>query len=481
MIDVTLTIHTPEGSREVPFAGDRVTIGRTDAATVAINDDGLSRLHASLHREGDRVWILDEASTNGSYVNGQLVPPMGAPLADGDEILIGNHTTITVNIRSAAAAAHAPPAYAAGPYAPPRAGSSWGAPHYAALSAIIIVFLAVIGIAAYGLRGDSSNRNNNQPGNFANNWPSPTPEAAPTISNNSTDFPSASPSPGASPGMGFNQTENTNSAPPPQINTSGRTYHSMSREEQRAFVEQQAQRIAGMIGNREGNRFTPEALARIQADVNAYASRIRAPMPAPGRCGFGQNLAFTLQRASRYAPHIVRSFNQLDVPPVVGLYLAMIESEYCICLQSPTGPLGMFQFTQATGRTYGLRIVPGSTPSNPDERCEPSAAAVAAAKYVKALMARYGTGPLSVPLSIASYNSGEGGLSSNLQNALDAARNSENPERSFWTLVANSERLSDQFQRENIRYVPKFFGAAIVGENPRVFGVQMEPLSSYIE
>jgi hypothetical protein len=89
---------------------------------------------------------------------------------------------------------------------------------------------------------------------------------------------------------------------------------------------------------------------------------------------------------------------------------------------------------------------------------------------------------LSVPLAIASYNEGEGGLSTNLANALKAAMSkSDDPERSFWTMVAHSQILSDQFQREAIKYVPKFFAAAIVGENPRVFGVDMEPISSYTQ
>ena len=94
----------------------------------------------------------------------------------------------------------------------------------------------------------------------------------------------------------------------------------------------------------------------------------------------------------------------------------------------------------------------------------------------------FGTGPLSVPLAIASYNEGEGGLSTNLANALKAAMSkSDDPERSFWTMVAHSQILSDQFQREAIKYVPKFFAAAIVGENPRVFGVDMQPISSYTQ
>jgi membrane-bound lytic murein transglycosylase D len=162
--------------------------------------------------------------------------------------------------------------------------------------------------------------------------------------------------------------------------------------------------------------------------------------------------------------------------PRIGLYLAMIESEHCVCLQSPTGPLGMFQFTRATGELHGLRVMRGASPSNPDERCEPEPAARAAASYMKALTARYGTGPSSVPLAIGSYNSGEGGLSSNLQKALDSG---EGLPRDFWTLIAKGDILSKQFQSENFKYVPKFFAAAIIGENPQDFGLNLQPLSTY--
>jgi hypothetical protein len=99
---------------------------------------------------------------------------------------------------------------------------------------------------------------------------------------------------------------------------------------------------------------------------------------------------------------------------------------------------------------------------------------------MKTLTTRIGTGPLSIPLAIASYNSGEGGLGQNLKSALTAK---ESQERSFWTLVANKDVMSgkvgEQFRKENIKYVPKFFGAAILGENPRDFGINMVQLSSY--
>jgi membrane-bound lytic murein transglycosylase D len=139
----------------------------------------------------------------------------------------------------------------------------------------------------------------------------------------------------------------------------------------------------------------------------------------------------------------------------------------------------MFQFTYATGATYfepsnGIRK--GSTPTNPDDRCKPEPAAHAAAKYMKFLQGRYGTDPSSVPLAIGSYNSGEGGLSTNLKTALES---NEGLPRDFWSLIANGDKLSKQFQAENFKYVPKFFAAAIIGENPQDFGVNLQPLSTY--
>ena len=65
--------------------------------------------------------------------------------------------------------------------------------------------------------------------------------------------------------------------------------------------------------------------------------------------------------------------------------------------------------------------------------------------------------------------------------AVFAATGGQN--RSFWTLIANKNILQGgagkQFNAENIKYVPKFFAAAIVGENPQDFGVTLQPLSSY--
>jgi membrane-bound lytic murein transglycosylase D len=168
---------------------------------------------------------------------------------------------------------------------------------------------------------------------------------------------------------------------------------------------------------------------------------------------------------------VVRSFRAEGIEPQIGIYVAMIEGEHCPCLTSTTGAKGMFQFLASSAPDYGLA---------PDQRCDPDQSAKAGAKYLKTLIARFGTAPDSVPLAIASFNSGQGNLSKNLDTVF-AATGGQN--RSFWTLAANKNILQGgagkQFNAENIKYVPKFFAAAIVGENPQDFGVSLQPLSTY--
>jgi hypothetical protein len=262
--------------------------------------------------------------------------------------------------------------------------------------------------------------------------------------------------------------------PAPAATPSVKKYSEMSDSERRQYLGEKAMRIAQIIGNRSSDPIPPAAIDKIKGFADAYASRIKVkPL---GGCRFGDNLQTTFERASKNAPFIVKAFNEKGTDPRIGLYLAMIESEHCVCLQSPTGPLGMFQFTRATAALHGLKVFAGASPTNPDERCEPEPAARAAASYMKALTGRYGTGPASVPLAIGSYNSGEGGLSQNLQKALDS---DQGLPRDFWTLISNGEKLSKQFQAENFKYVPKFFAAAIIGENPQDFGLNLQPVSTY--
>lgn len=96
MLEVTLLIRTKDEEFEEPLERS-MTVGRSYDASLFINDDGMSRIHSSIFFDGEKVWVTDENSTNGTYVNGQQVTNVnGIYLRDGDKIEVGNHTTIQV-------------------------------------------------------------------------------------------------------------------------------------------------------------------------------------------------------------------------------------------------------------------------------------------------------------------------------------------------------------------------------------------------
>lgn len=157
MLDVTLFVQSQHASFESHIDGPGVSIGRRpDAASVVIDDDGLSKRHCSVYRNETTVWVVDDGSTNGSFVNSRPIPAGGTILGDGDEISIGHHTTITVNIRQVAATAQ--PLYAAPAPQQPAASAAaqWWATPQAAIAAVLVVLIiaaTVVVIAATKLTG----------------------------------------------------------------------------------------------------------------------------------------------------------------------------------------------------------------------------------------------------------------------------------------------------------------------------------------
>jgi pSer/pThr/pTyr-binding forkhead associated (FHA) protein len=502
MRELILQHQTDYGSEEIFVAGDKISFGRGSDADYRFEDRGLSRLHATVYREGDRIWIVDENSSNGTFVNGEKVGPNGTPLKDGDTIKIGNTTSLFVELRQEDLSTAAASPATAGSSATQTVSSGNGEtqeksslllPLAITAVALLIVGASIvfIGVTAFGngeketVRTDDKN---NGTGNIfedplGTDEPTETPAATSPTATDPTGNATGNNPPTNNGNPPINTTESTELtdspvAKDPQGNPiklpTGKKYLQMSDAERRQYIAVKSIRVARMIGNQNAGSIPPLAITRIKGFTDAYAKRIN--VSPRGGCRFGDNLQSTYERASKNAPFINRAFKSHGIDPQIGLYLAMIESEHCVCLQSPTGPLGMFQFTRATGRTYGLSVRKDASPTNGDERCEPQPAAIAAAKYMKFLTGRYGTGPSSVPLAIGSYNSGEGGLSRNLKTALES---NEGLPRDFWTLIANGDKLSKQFQAENFKYVPKFFAAAIVGENPKDFGLNLRPLSTY--
>lgn len=474
MSKIVLTYPTDEGSREIALTGEKMSFGRGSEADYRFEDDGLSRLHATVYREGERVWIVDESSLNGTFVNGEKARPSGTALADGDAVKIGHYTKLKVRITEEQISA---PVYADN-QAKTVAASASSENSFGVLPLVITAFaVLIIGVAAVfiGVKvfGTSEpdivykdNKNDFETPddtdgaeNKTNKSPTPKPEKSVAGSNPETNT--------TLPELPANPNKDVNLLP------DSKKYQQLGEEEKNKYISVKAEQVAQIIGNMKSEPIPPEAVQEIKKYVNGYLSRLRANRNDD--CSQGgwirSDFLSVLERASKTSPFIIRSFNAGNIPPQIGIYVAMIESEHCPCLTSTTGAKGMFQFLASSAPDYGL---------SPEQRCEPEPAARAAANYLKSLIGRYGTAPDSVPLAIASYNSGQGNLSKNLDKVL---LSESGQDRSFWTLVANKNLMEGsagkQFSNENVKYVPKFFATAIIGENPQDFGINMKPLSLY--
>jgi len=234
-----------------------------------------------------------------------------------------------------------------------------------------------------------------------------------------------------------------------------RLYVGMSEAEQFAFIRDQEQRISAMMGDRPA-KLNEEARRAIKAQVDRYV-RKRSPGEA--------SLSAVYARAPPYIPLIARSFAAHKVPVIIGIYLPMIESAYQPCAESSLGSRGLFQFLPETARNYGV---------SREEMCDAEKMAPAAAAYIADHMAELGDDAESMTLVLLSYNRG----ATSVRHTLRELRDLENYQRNFWTLFAHRDKLDDSFRNESAAYVPAFIAAAIIGENPETFEIQMPPLSS---
>lgn len=75
------------------LAKDATILGRGDDADVRLIDDGVSRRHAALLVDGERVTVRDLGSVNGTYRNGRRISGEEV-LADGDKITVGGTTIL---------------------------------------------------------------------------------------------------------------------------------------------------------------------------------------------------------------------------------------------------------------------------------------------------------------------------------------------------------------------------------------------------
>jgi two-component system, cell cycle response regulator len=71
---------------------ERTVLGRGDRTDIRVLDDGVSREHSAIEREGGKLVLVDLRSTNGTFCNGDRVDRYD--LKDGDKISIGATTIL---------------------------------------------------------------------------------------------------------------------------------------------------------------------------------------------------------------------------------------------------------------------------------------------------------------------------------------------------------------------------------------------------
>jgi len=161
-----------------------------------------------------------------------------------------------------------------------------------------------------------------------------------------------------------------------------------------------------------------------------------------------------IKRANKYFPQVEPILKRMGIPDDIK-YLMVIESNLDPQAASGAGAAGLWQFTQSTGRAYGLEVN-----TNIDERYNTYKATEAACKFLSEAYEKYGNW-MTVA---ASYNGGQQGMDRRIEaqhqtNALD-----------MWLVDETS------------RYMFRLLAVKMMFENPSLFGFSFkrEDLYPYI-
>src|SRR5947207_2947024 len=88
-----LEVTSPDGAeRTVALADKAVTLGRADECDVVLAESKASRRHCRIEPRAGGWRVVDEGSSNGTWLGGK--PVLAARLKPGDEVEIGE-TVIT--------------------------------------------------------------------------------------------------------------------------------------------------------------------------------------------------------------------------------------------------------------------------------------------------------------------------------------------------------------------------------------------------
>jgi hypothetical protein len=240
-------------------------------------------------------------------------------------------------------------------------------------------------------------------------------------------------------------------------------YWQMTEAEQLVFIAERARYVQTLISD-EPTEFDEEELRAIKIEIDDYVEEKDSLSQKP----FEEGLRVIYGRASQYAPLVIRAYEARQVPPALGIYQAMVESEYHDCFINKSGNAGLFQFAPKTAAKYGL---------TPKDYCNVEKQSDAAAGYMSDLTSDFSDGKSSATLGLLGFVIGENGT----RDYLRQLRGRGVTERSFWAIFRHGQNLQPPLSSDGKHYVPRFFAVAIIGETPQAFELSTPPLSTLSE
>jgi hypothetical protein len=206
----------------------------------------------------------------------------------------------------------------------------------------------------------------------------------------------------------------------------------------------------------------PSLIQSIRFPAHLEFCDIRVPLEDPAvRADLEKEMLLTLwnrpqvilwmKRAAQLFPHVEQILAEEQMPDDLK-YVPVIESALMPHARSVANAVGYWQFIEATGRRYGLRI-----DNDVDERRNIFKSTRAACQYLNKLVTEFG----SIPLALAAYNMGEHGLAVEI----DAQQT-----RNYFDLY---------LPLETQRYLHKIIAAKLILEQPETYGFYLGPEDLY--
>lgn len=237
-------------------------------------------------------------------------------------------------------------------------------------------------------------------------------------------------------------------------------YWEMTDVEQVDFVRKRSQYIQTLIGDSPVD-LDDEVIRSIKVELDDFVSRNQSVSDRP----FREPIKQVYQRAAGVAEEVADYFDAVQMSGALGIYQAMVESEFHQCLISPTGSVGIFQISKKTAEQYDLK---------PEGHCHIGRNSEVASRYMGDISHELATGHGNGTLSLFAHNVG----SARTLEYLRELRGMRIWERSAWAILRNRSALSRPVPDSAERYLARFFAAAVIGETPSVFDLSSQPLST---